>query len=158
MIKPEMRKDSFAVFSQKDSCIIFNIGTLCIVVNAVPVKGRKYTINVSRMNEEMDEDVIISFEFLLSKEEFDALCFFSLLNPLFVDSIEILVAKRVAGDILSFFLMSLGNNDGVAEMGKRYKKEWEDYTKYLINERRSQLIKAEYCVRNAPSNNSDIND
>ena len=130
-----LRDDSFAIFSQEDSGILLYLGSLWLGIHAGPVTGSKYAIVISRMTEDLNEETILSFDFLLTKPEYDSICHLSKLDPFLIDSISTLVAKRVARDILTFFLMSLGEKYGVRDMEDRYKNEWEEYAKQLIREK-----------------------
>ena len=97
--------------------------------------GNKYAINISRMAEDLSEETILSFDFKLTKEEYDTAWLFTMTDPFIIDYINALVAKRVARDILTFFLMSIGNKVGLSDMEDRYRREWEDYAKKLIHEK-----------------------
>ena len=130
-----LRDDSFAIFSQEDSGILLYLGSLWLGIHAGSVTGSKYAIVISRMTEDLNEETILSFDFLLTKPEYDSICLLSKLDPFLIDSISTLVAKRVARDILTFFLMSLGEKYGVRDMEDRYKNEWEEYAKQLIREK-----------------------
>jgi hypothetical protein len=87
------------------------------------------------MAEDLSEETILSFDFKLTKEEYDTAWLFTMTDLFIFDSIDALVAKRVARDILTFFLMSIGNKVGLSDMEDRYRREWEDYAKKLIHEK-----------------------
>ena len=135
MKKSIIRDDSFAIFSQEESGIMFYLGSLWVGIHAGPVTGNKYAINISRMAEDLSEETILSFDFKLTKEEYDTAWLFTMTDLFIFDSIDSLVAKRVARDILTFFLMSIGNKVGLSDMEDRYRREWEDYAKKLIHEK-----------------------
>ena len=92
-------------------------------------------MNISRMAEDLSEVAILSFDLKLTKEEYDTAWLFTMTDPFIIDSINALVAKRVARDILTFFLMSIGNKVGLSDMEDRSRREWEDYAKKLIHEK-----------------------
>lgn len=103
MKKSIIRDDSFAIFSQEESGIMFYLGSLWVGIHAGPVTGNKYAINISRMAEDLSEETILSFDFKLTKEEYDTAWLFTMTDLFIFDSIDALVAKRVARDILTFF-------------------------------------------------------
>ena len=137
----------------------FYIGSECISISAEPGEKDCYEITIMRISDDHGEEVILSFQFLLTEEEFDAAWYHSLEDFMFVDDIDSLVAKRVARDLFSFLLMSLGtdSNSGGYDMEYRYKKEWEDYFKYLLHERMEDRTIAEYHAGFEPENNIEPN-
>ena len=124
MKKSIIRDDSFAIFSQEESGIMFYLGSLWVGIHAGPVTGNKYAINISRMAEDLSEETILSFDFKLTKEEYDTAWLFTMTDPFIIHPI-----------ILTFFLMSIGNKVGLSDMEDRYRREWEDYAKKLIHEK-----------------------
>lgn len=115
----------------------FYIGSECINIIAGPGEKDCYEITMMRTTDQNGEEVFFSYQFPLTKEEFDAAWYHSMEDFMFVDEIDSLVAKRVARDLFSFLLMSLGteSNSGGDDMDDRYMKEWESYCKYLLHER-----------------------
>lgn len=58
MKKSIIRDDSFAIFSQEKSGIMFYLGSLWVGIHAGPVTENKYAINISRMAEDLSEETI----------------------------------------------------------------------------------------------------
>lgn len=135
------------------------IGAECLSISAQPGEKNSYEVTVLRISEEHGEEVVLSFQFLLTKEEFDAAWEYSMEDFMFVDNIDSLVAKRVARDLFTFLLMSLGtdSSSGGCEMEQRYIKEWEDYFKYLLHERMEGRTIADYHAGFEPENNVEQN-
>jgi hypothetical protein len=97
-----------------------------------------YQVETKRLNERVKRNIERfpeTFCFQLTKEEYDTAWLFTMTDPFIIDSINALVAKRVARDILTFFLMSIGNKVGLSDMEDIYRREWEDYAKKLIHEK-----------------------
>ena len=132
MDKPIIRENCFAVYCEEDNGVMFYLGALCFGIHATPKTGRKYAITIFRMNEDIVDEEMLTIDFKLTKEEYATARRLFNSMPDSTTPISVCVAKRVARDIFTFFLMSL--NCEVGDMEERYNKEWEDYTKELIHE------------------------
>ena len=129
--------------------IKFSLGQEVFEFRSEPSAGTSYEVVLRKCGSEESAPPRILFRVLydLSPEEY-RIAVSSSVNDrsLFVHNIDGLMSLRVARDILSYLLVSLGNTEYNECMNERCTSEWGDYLHYLIGERMSGRPISQYVI------------
>lgn len=129
--------------------IKFSIGTEVFELRSEPSVNSTYEVVLSKNadDESKGRKQLFSVLFDLSSEEY-RIAVSSSVNDrsIFVHNIDGLMSLRVARDIFSYLLVSLGNTEYNESMRDRCTTEWCDYLHYLIHERMDGLAISPYII------------
>ena len=131
----------------------FYIGTQRMNIFAGPGEKNNFSIHILSYGGEdgCDETVVFDYTIALTDKEYAAAMDSTFEDGIFVDNVDSLVAKRVAKDIFSTLLLTMGNPDG-EPLEDRHRVEWKCYALYLIHERMAGRPIASYEPGFEPDN------
>lgn len=121
--------------------IKFSIGREVFELKAEPSGppgDSQYEIVFSRFSDRESEEKspLFTIKYELTHEEYKAAINSSLNDrSVYVHNIDGLMSIRVAKDIFSYLMVSLGNTEFNEAMSAEYIEEWKNYLIYLIHER-----------------------